>query len=1014
MSSTMEARTRLVLDVSMTMCQATVSVMQNDTARKVVVSLVQDGRPFHIPPGAYVIFQARREIDGEEYPIFDACTVDHVRNAILYDIPGNTTAREGVFEGQFLIMDRDGSTLFCPKMTLVVRQNLFQISVLDSAGFSALQGLVEQFRDESGEMDARMDALSDNLDILQDDMKKVAKDLSLTIGEDTGNIKLMSGSEMLSQVSLGGLELKLNGKILSLAMVTGAATILLGSCVLDGITGGGNDCKWTDTEREQLATVLEHNAYADTEALETAQTLIESLRGGGTQEPAEPEPVYITMKFSMPGAVAVIGGNTIVDGSAYIVEAGTNAIQVTVRPVSSDKSAWPSDGAVITVGGAVPSDGQEVTQNGLSCYQFTVVPSADMTVSCTLADLTPEEPWVAVSLSVSCALPASGSDTGSYLLYTGTGRRYGTVDSLRTVLTVTCRYERTGEEKTENISDYTLSSSRFGTGEIAEASDGTDTLTVQFADLTARVFLLLVTTDECHGISLSYNAASVHVGDNVSNIFSTIGLTVSMKYQGEVAITKDNWADYVEIYSYTDSASGDRAVSSGQETFAVIPAGTNAPGSDATKYRDILVNGCYTVTVEANGCTIDKPGGLYLGGTTHVFTVTPNIGYELVTGDVVIGGEGTYTINEDGTATVTLANLAEDTSVVVNATVVVPTHTVTFVADGVTVGTVTFAEGDTAVAEPDVPTKEHYTGVWPSYSLGTSDLTVEAVYTPITYTITFVDDLGNHAVTYTVLTADTVTAPAVTARDGYTAAWPTWSIGYDNSQTVEAVYTLITLTGITAAYSGGTVAAGTTLDQLTGITVTATYSDGSTATLAAGDYTLSGTLTAGQDNTVTVTYQGKTATFTVTVEAEPAEATETEISLTWTGNKLAYAVGSAATSSSAISYAHSQLISMEAGKTYKFVIGEVSALGDNRKWSIRIVFVDDDNIVRASTEEFAKNVDNVTFENIVTDPTFVSGSDVSLATGFYLREYYSNLSGGNIGTPVSNGMSALTHMYEVG
>ena len=832
--------------------------------------------------------------------------------------------------------------------------------------------------------------------------------LSLTIGEETGDIQLKSGGDVLSQVSLGGLELKLNGKILSLAMVTGAATILLGSCVLDGITGGG--CKWTDTEREKLATVLEHNAYADTEALETAQSLIESLRGG-TQEPAEPEHVYITMTFSMPGAVAVIGGNTIVDGSAYIVEAGTTAIQVTVRPVSSEKSAWPSDGAVFTVGGAVPSDGQEVTLDGLSCYRFSVVPSADMTVSCTLADLTPEEPWVAVSISVDCALPASGSDTGSYMLYTGTGRRHGTVDSLRDVLTVTCRYERTGEEKTENISDYTLSSSTFGTGTITEM-EGTDTLTISFGDLTAQVYLILVAEDECQGMTVAYNAASVHVGDNVSNIFSTIGLKVSMKYQGEVAITTANWADYVEIYSYTDSAGGDRSVASGQDTFAVIPAGTNEPGSDTAKYRDILVNGCYSVTVEANGCTIDKPSGLYLGGETHVFTVTPNTGYELVTGDVVISGAGTYTINPDGTATVTLENLAADNSVVVNATVVVPTHTVTFVADGVTVDTVTFAEGAASVTEPDVPPKAHYTGEWPSYILGTEDITVEAVYTPITYTITFVDDGGSHAVTYTVLTASEVTAPTVTPRDGYTAAWPSWSVGYDNSQTVTAVYMQITLTGITAAYSGGTVAAGTTLDQLTGITVTATYSDGSTATLAAGDYTLSGTLTAGQDNTVTVTYQGKTATFTVTVEAE--QATETEIALTWTENKLAYKVGSEATSSSALSYAHSQLISMEVGRTYKFVIGEVSALGDNRTWAVRIVFVDDNNIVRASTEEFAKNVDNVTFENIVTDPTFVSGSNVSLATGFYVREYYSNSSGGNIGTPVGNGMSALTHLYKVG
>ena len=87
------------------------------------------------------------------------------------------------------------------------------------------------------------------------------------------------------------------------------------------------------------------------------------------------------------------------------------------------------------------------------------------------------------------------------------------------------------------------------------------------------------------------------------------------------------------------------------------------------------------------------------------------------------------------------------------------------------------------------------------------------------------------------------------------------------------IYSKRALTGITATYSGGTVAAGTTLDQLTGITVTATYSDGSTATVSAGDYTLSGTLTAGQDNTVTVTYQDKIATFTVTVEADEPVAT---------------------------------------------------------------------------------------------------------------------------------------------
>lgn len=84
-----------------------------------------------------------------------------------------------------------------------------------------------------------------------------------------------------------------------------------------------------------------------------------------------------------------------------------------------------------------------------------------------------------------------------------------------------------------------------------------------------------------------------------------------------------------------------------------------------------------------------------------------------------------------------------------------------------------------------------------------------------------------------------------------------------------------TLTGLSATYTGGTVAAGTTLAQLTEV-VKATYSNGTTSeALTKGtNYTLSGTLTAGQANTVTVTgagtYAGFTTSFSVTVEGAAA------------------------------------------------------------------------------------------------------------------------------------------------
>lgn len=76
------------------------------------------------------------------------------------------------------------------------------------------------------------------------------------------------------------------------------------------------------------------------------------------------------------------------------------------------------------------------------------------------------------------------------------------------------------------------------------------------------------------------------------------------------------------------------------------------------------------------------------------------------------------------------------------------------------------------------------------------------------------------------------------------------------------------LTGITAVYTqSGTVFSTDALDSLKAdLVVTALYSDGTTQTLLASEYTLSGTLTGGTSS-VTVEYEGKTTTFDVTVTA---------------------------------------------------------------------------------------------------------------------------------------------------
>lgn len=76
-----------------------------------------------------------------------------------------------------------------------------------------------------------------------------------------------------------------------------------------------------------------------------------------------------------------------------------------------------------------------------------------------------------------------------------------------------------------------------------------------------------------------------------------------------------------------------------------------------------------------------------------------------------------------------------------------------------------------------------------------------------------------------------------------------------------------TLSSISAVFNQGSAVVYTTdtLDSLKQyLTVTANYSDSSTAIVPSADYTLSGTLTVGT-STVTVSYQGKSDTFSVVV-----------------------------------------------------------------------------------------------------------------------------------------------------
>lgn len=137
----------------------------------------------------------------------------------------------------------------------------------------------------------------------------------------------------------------------------------------------------------------------------------------------------------------------------------------------------------------------------------------------------------------------------------------------------------------------------------------------------------------------------------------------------------------------------------------------------------------------------------------------------------------------------------------------------------------------------------------------------------------------------------------------------------------------VTLTSISVTYTGGNVTVGTALTDLTGITVTGTYSDGSTANVTG--YTLSGTIVEGS-NTITVSYGGKTTTFTVTGVVESGGETLENLyvrngeylygsptEVVWGDNSLSYKMG---TSQNGV-YTHvGEAYHLEVGKTYTLFV----------------------------------------------------------------------------------------------
>lgn len=125
------------------------------------------------------------------------------------------------------------------------------------------------------------------------------------------------------------------------------------------------------------------------------------------------------------------------------------------------------------------------------------------------------------------------------------------------------------------------------------------------------------------------------------------------------------------------------------------------------------------------------------------------------------------------------------------------TYTLTF-AGVVQIEPITFTvETMDKLALPEIPKKKGYTSKWDKTlsDLGLADTTITAIYTPIVYTLTFVAEKEVESVSFTVETLSTLLLPQVPEKAGYEGEWEVEKEELLlEDRTITAVYTALQYT----------------------------------------------------------------------------------------------------------------------------------------------------------------------------------------------------------------------------
>lgn len=147
---------KISLDIHSTSSGETVNAKRGDTARKIIISLVDGGLPYRISEDCYAVFTAKKP-DG--HVVYNDCTI--VNNTIVYNMTPQTVAVEGRVNSEIKLYGADKKLITSPKFTILVYGTVYNEGdeVESSDEFNTLAALVDEAKDAiqiAQEMDASL------------------------------------------------------------------------------------------------------------------------------------------------------------------------------------------------------------------------------------------------------------------------------------------------------------------------------------------------------------------------------------------------------------------------------------------------------------------------------------------------------------------------------------------------------------------------------------------------------------------------------------------------------------------------------------------------------------------------------------------------------------------------------------------------------------------------------------------------------------------------------------------